>query len=382
MSTAKSSRLTTPETDAPRGLLSRLQLFIIGRDGRRSSALDEAQPIDEVAELAAAIEKVSDRIERLDEEERLGVSQDSRVATPADRLYALLTSLLPHLVPLQESGYQSLLRLRGRPLSIYLDHDLSPRASPHRGSSPHPTIVISIPKAGTYFISELMRLMGLAQSNLHLSQQGFSDYRFASIQQMREEYLRYTVDLPLAHSSQLIGPGQFAVGHLPRTPDVVEPLKKFRKIFIHRDLRDALVSYQRWFVDAKRAGNTTEDWKELPDGPERMLAFMEILGQSFFHQSDVSWLEDPEVYSVSFETLYGDRGADAQADAVERLWNHLEISDRQADPAELIRTTLGNPTKTKSAERSKREKYWSKAVEAKFREFNGHELNARLGHEN
>ncbi len=140
------------------------------------------------------------------------------------------------------------------------------------------------------------------------------------------------IDLPLRQSAELIGPGQFAVGHLPRTPDVVEPLATFRKIFIHRDLRDALVSYQQRFVDAKRTGGVADGGSTS----RRSGADARLPGRArpVVLPSDRRLLaRRSRSLFGQFETLYGDHG-----------------EERQGTPSKSCAITLSSRASARSAE--------------------------------
>lgn len=268
----------------------------------------------------------------------------------------------------------------GLPLPVYLDESLRPMAAPQFGASRHKAVVCSIPKSGTYLVGKLLELLGLVPSMLHVWPEGLSDYRGRTLDQMRLDYLQFNVQIPLADSLQLIRQGQFAVGHLACDETNRELLKPFRKIFVYRNLRDALVSWMRFHVDAGRTSNLGEFWKSIADGPDRMLAFLDMLGERFFSTCDTRWLGMPEVFSVSFEQLYGDHGIDVQHESIRDLHRFLEIPTPLVDPAKIVEDLIGHPTLTWSGSRTRRELYWNDAVEQRFRELGGCHMNAKLGY--
>jgi hypothetical protein len=55
-----------------------------------------------------------------------------------------------------------------------------------------PIIVCSFPKAGTYLVAELLKRLGVKPTGFHLMVQDFSDYSFASIDEARNRYQRFT----------------------------------------------------------------------------------------------------------------------------------------------------------------------------------------------
>jgi hypothetical protein len=271
----------------------------------------------------------------------------------------------------------------GLSLPVYVTTDLCLSAQPGTGSGPNRVCVCSIPKSGTYLVSELLRLLGYEATRLHLWTEGFSDYRTSSMRQAREEYERFTVPLHLSKSLGLVLPGQFAVGHLECTDEVRARLAPFKAVFTYRNLRDAVVSHMRFMRDTSRGGPETQTWKDLPEGPEKMLRYLDSdAGASFFRQcrSMIDWPAVPGVFKLPFESLYGDHGERAQLGLIEALHRFLDVPGELADPGELVHDLIGKPTLTWSGRRTERGLYWNDAVEERFRSLGGHEINAALGY--
>ncbi|MGQ0636922.1 MAG: sulfotransferase domain-containing protein [Planctomycetaceae bacterium] len=264
---------------------------------------------------------------------------------------------------------------------VFLDESLRPMAMPYRGACPQRVVVCSIPKSGTYLVGRLLELLGLTSTMLHVWSEGLSDYRNKTIEQMQRDYLQFNVQIPLAQSLELVRFGQFTVGHLECNATTRRLLGPFRKLFVHRNLRDALVSWMRFYMATGRAGGADDAWKNLPDGPERMLAFLELLGPTFMSLCHVDWLAAPGVLAVSFETLYGDSGASAQRAAICDVHRFLEIPTPLGDPSDIVRDLIGRPTLTWSGSRSRRDAYWSDAVERRFCALGAADVNVRLGYD-
>jgi hypothetical protein len=276
-----------------------------------------------------------------------------------------------------------LLPWAGSSLPMFLTQALRPAAKPHCGSSRHRIVVCSMPKAGTYFLAEVLSQMGCVATQLHLSSDSFTDYRWATRKEAREEYKRFQTSSELSTSLKLLLPGQFAVGHLGCSPDCRSLLAEFKKVFLYRDMRDGLVSFLRFHADTQREGPQTRTWSDLPEGPGKMLGFLDHIGDSYFNMCLPmgDWIDQSDVFKLSFEMLYGDYGVDARREALEALYEYLAISERSITPDQLVAETMGRPTKTWSGRRTEREIYWNDEVEARFRELGGHELNARLGYD-
>jgi hypothetical protein len=272
----------------------------------------------------------------------------------------------------------------GLALPVYVTADLQisaqPWANPHRNR----VCICSIPKSGTYLVAELLRLLGYVPTWLHLWTTGLSDYRTASLREARDEYHRFTAPLHLSRSLGLVLPGQFAVGHLEHTEEVRTYLGPFKTIFTCRDLRDAVVSHMRFLGATTRSGRESRDWKALPEGPEKMLPYLDTAdGAAFFQLSRamLGWATDPSAFKIRFETLYGDRGQEALSRLIEALHRFLEIPDRLTHPGELIHELIGSPSITWSGRRTRRSFSWDEVVEERFRSLGGYEFNAALGPE-
>jgi hypothetical protein len=269
----------------------------------------------------------------------------------------------------------------GLSLPVYVTADLRICAQPSTGSQPNRVCVCSIPKSGTYLAAELLRLLGYVPTRLHLSTGGFSDYRAATLQQARDEYHRFSVALHVSKSLDLVAAGQFVVGHLEYTDEVRTCLAPFKTVFTHRDLRDAVVSHMRFLADTARGGPGKQNWKDLPEGPQKMLRYLDSNGEATFFpicRAMAPWSTDPSVFKLRFETLYGDRGEERQLRLIESLRQFLEIPGPLDNPGGLVHELIGKQTLTWSGRRTQRSLYWDDAVEDRFRSLGGHEINLAL----
>jgi hypothetical protein len=61
--------------------------------------------------------------------------------------------------------------------------------------------IISIPKSGTYFLSEILKNLGLKQSYMHIAPNKYEDYKEAnSFDEMRENYEKFRKPVPIQKS--------------------------------------------------------------------------------------------------------------------------------------------------------------------------------------
>ncbi len=279
--------------------------------------------------------------------------------------------------------FDALEPLAGRSFPIYFTQDGYPTVHLQAGASPHRIVVCSIPKAGTYLVAELLTRLGCVSTKLHLSSLVLSDYRSATVREMREEFARFTVQLDVPDVLRLMLPGQFAVGHLHCTNEIRASLQAGKNLFLYRNLRDALVSFIRFVADTGRGGEAAESWRHKPDGAEKMLLAVDQLGQTFFDTAVpmLDWVGEQSVLSVKFEALYGDNGTNAQQQLVEQVHDFLDLTTPLGDVQVLFRDLIGAPTKTWSGKRSNWQTFWNDEVEERFRSLGGHQANARLGYE-
>lgn len=161
------------------------------------------------------------------------------------------------------------------PIPIHLDEKLRPCATLARGICPHRVLVCSLPKAGTYFIAELLRQIGCESIGMHIDHAVVWDYRQRTIEEIRTDSFRYIVEMPLELSLRLIRKGQFAVGHIEHNNETRGLLRGLKKVFVCRDLRDALISQMRFLKDTNCRESDAERWRTLPDGPQQMAIFFQ-----------------------------------------------------------------------------------------------------------
>jgi hypothetical protein len=314
---------------------------------------------------------------------RLMRSATTELEAERDRLLRAEEELAAVRVELARARQRidSLEPLAGRAFPIYFTQDGYPTVQPHAGASPYRIVVCSIPKAGTYLVAELLTRLGCVATKLHLSSHVLSDYRSATVREMREECARFTVQLDVSDVLPLMLRGQFAVGHLHCTNEIRGSMQACKNLFVYRDLRDALVSFVRFVGVTGRGGEAAESWRHKPDGPEKMLLALDQLGQCFFEMAVpmLDWLGATGVLSVQFEALYGDAGPDAQRRLVEEIHDFLDLTVPLGDVQVLLRDLIGAPTKTWSGKRSARHVFWNDEVEERFRSLGGQDANARLG---
>jgi len=268
----------------------------------------------------------------------------------------------------------------GRRLRLYRCEDGRILAN-SRQSDMAPAAVISIPKAGTYMVGLLLEQLGYHDSELHVSQTFLTDYREMSIREKRRpSFDERNYALPVGAAAQLIGDGQFLVGHLRAEDDARRALAGFRKIFLYRNLVDATISHLRFIIDTGRA-QPDAAWARLEPSPAQTLGFLDDFGDYLFNRAYrplLAWLDEPDVFAISFEELLGDRGRDHRAGRLMALTDFLGV-DQDLEQL-LVSQVMGRETKTLSAGRTQAEPYLDDAVRQAFRDLGINALHARLGY--
>lgn len=247
------------------------------------------------------------------------------------------------------------------------------------GAKPFKVAVVTLPKAGTYLMAEVLVELGYVNTHLHAWAGGVEDGRDRPAEQAPADYLAHRVALPVEVSAPLIRPGQFWVGHFEAVP-CRGPLAGFRKILMIRDLRFGLVSFMRWMAKPGRGGAAADAWRHLPETTEKLLAFFETHGRGYLTwcADIVGWCETPDVCVLRFEDVAGLHGEPAQADAATALATFLVEVPEAVGAA--LRRSVGRTTKTYSGRLSSLEGLWSPRVEQVFEEAGGVELNRVLGY--
>jgi hypothetical protein len=236
-----------------------------------------------------------------------------------------------------------------------------------------PIVVTSIPKSGTYLLGEVLSNLGYRPTWMHLAGSGthFTQYSPARLAEGRDDPRRFRVMMPLEESLRLVRPGEFAVGHLPRTADTERLLGGFRVIFLKRELRACLVSLMRFRLETRRGEPFRRaTWYRQPDRIRRTVLFLRDCGPEALRESRAiaAWGEHPDATTVSYEQVAG-----------RQLESLLGASGTRLDAcigrALAARTLTRNEMPTDSSE------HWSPAAESVFVEIGGLALSRALGYE-
>jgi hypothetical protein len=242
----------------------------------------------------------------------------------------------------------------------------------------HRVLVVSIPKSGTYLTAELVKALGYRWTGMHVGETAYSDYSRSDLDEARRDPGRFARSEPLSTSLERIQPGEFAVGHLRFKPEIIEATRPFKRIYLTRDLRSALISYMRFMHSTGRLGARHLAWYPVADLRRRCHVFLQVsapLILKWYYEGMAGWSNLDDTLHVRFEDLTGD--VERATRAIEAVATFLVVSN--CDAAGILRASLATETITKSERLTRLEDYWSPQAEQRFIEIGGPELNARLG---
>jgi hypothetical protein len=250
----------------------------------------------------------------------------------------------------------------------------------------HRVIVVSIPKSGTYLVAEVLKALGFGWTGMHLAESAYTDYRGSNLDDARRDPGRFLRSDPLNKSLERIGAGEFAVGHLPFKPDVVEAIGPFKRLYATRDLRTALISYMRFMQSTGRLGARHLAWYSVVDPRKKCELFLQTSAPSLlkrFYEGMVGWSNEDAASSqprrrllpVRFEELTSEPAQAVRV--IESIAAFLGIPDCNARG--IRRSSRNAETITKSDGLTRLDDYWSPQAEKCFLEIGGAELNAALG---
>ena len=259
-------------------------------------------------------------------------------------------------------------------------------------------ILVSVPKAGTYLMFEVLRRIGLRESFLHIQHDhraiGAYNLQNAPKKLLRGDKVKYFQPMPFSEALALVKPGEFAVGHIPPIPEVKQFLRiDFKIVFLVRDLRDCLISHMRYMISTGEIVEQDHPWCTIADDKERfkqyLLNYADEVGPLEHMKLIACWEYDilnpypgMDLFKLRFEDMTSsDRAVTGLV--IKSLANFLDIDSPQ-DIDALLNQVLAAETLTKSSGPTKRETYWSPFAEQWFNErvcdLQGNNVNKLMGY--
>lgn len=287
---------------------------------------------------------------------------------------------------LQGSG-QSGAAFEGRAYPLFVDPQARPCFRIERGRSAHRVLLTSIPKSGTYLFGELFRKLGFVDAGIHIEGRGgnsFTDYRFTSLSDARQNPHLEPISLPLARTLGLILPGQYVVSHLQVTDDLpTSVLAGFKVAFACRNLRACLVSLMLFLVRTASDSEAVAPLLKIESDERRTLFMLRHYGQQFLDEASLMMnvLARTDVLRLKFEDAVNLRDGPARTGLMKRIVEFLDLDVDDTRLIGILNETLGANTMTRSAQPTSIERYWSTKAEREFARMGGCDLNRRLGYQ-
>ena len=228
-----------------------------------------------------------------------------------------------------------------------------------------PLIVISLPKAGTYLTAELLKAFGYRSTGWHLGAWGCTDYSGTDLLEARRNPSKYArKGSPQTFLNQ-IRPGEFAVGHLPFTKEMVQATAGFKRIYLTRrtahrlDLVHAFPGRHRPHACGKLPLVFPGRSPPAPGGLSPRTP-PKILGQ--LYERMVGWSQTEKIHLMRFEDLTSDRPRAIRT--VEVLAGFLGVN--RGGAPRILAASLAATTLTKSDGLTRLADYWSDEAEKWF----------------
>lgn len=270
--------------------------------------------------------------------------------------------------------------IAGTEFPIYLSNDLTPLFSTIIGNNPHKAAVITIPKSGTYFVSELLSHAGLELVKLNVRKNSFRDFRWKDL----NDVTNLEKQLPLEILVKMIVPGQVIAGHIQYDDYTKNALLDFKNIFVYRNMRDALVSAMRYAEKWAIIQSDREMLQKMKDNPEKLLSYMKTTTCKHFVTTSnyvSGWMKDDFTFKISYESLMGDFGLEKRNQTLIKLFQFLDFNLKENQIENILKLTFDSKTLTKTGKRSNVDQYWNNDVENEFVRLGFNELNSRLGYD-
>lgn len=239
-----------------------------------------------------------------------------------------------------------------------------------------PLYVFTQPKAGTYFISDIIARLGFENTGFHVMRNFYLDTHSQSLEDNATQPGLARVDKFFAPVVRSLQGKQFAFGHfpLPLNPEVPRPDMKY--VCAYRDPKSALVSE---FIDFRFRRKDIKRFSQasIPDDRKAFVAFLKkrglgghfedfrnmLLYRSLVAHHLASPKERDRAHFVNFSSI---RSNPEEIDALARFLG-VEIAAGQS--ASIHAAALASETKTKASSIDvDRDALWSDAAEKVYQE--------------
>ena len=256
-------------------------------------------------------------------------------------------------------------RIKGKPDYI-ADH----RPLPALPANAWPRVLVAtLPKAGTYLISNMLAFMGFHQTYFHLGRNKMQAYDPCMLQEGVDAPRQFDARIPMRESCHLIRSGEFAASHFAPDADVTTFFRDFHVISCIRELRAMMVSYAN-FICAAGPHRMPDNTQTLEQG---LPHYIRECGPTYLRDAEAiyQWRNHANALMLRMEDIF-----ESPFENYKAIADHLGISiEQQAFDWDHIKNMN---SMTKNTDKKLFE--WSDAAEEAFEEISGPQTNERLGY--
>lgn len=226
------------------------------------------------------------------------------------------------------------------------------------------TFAITIPKAGTYLMRELLEQIGLKGSYLHISERGTNDYSKVTLEHGRKNPHVCFKKMTLEESLNNIPENSFAVGHLGYSPHTANLLSTFNVILLKRDFKETILSRMLFLLQTGRGNRQKESkfWVNEQNHQTQFLKYIKTNGDNLAEQYSkiLLWEDSDNVECFDFNMIKS-----SPTEQVQRLAkiHHFELTKTEIE--QIIDISFNKDTLTKSIPVDK-DKYWCEKTHNKL----------------
>jgi hypothetical protein len=243
-------------------------------------------------------------------------------------------------------------------------------------------VICTIPKSGTYLLSEILKIAGMPWCEVHLLPNAATDYSKAqNLEEARSSPGKFFINKPLHVLLQEIKDNYHAVGHLAPKHKNILLHYDFKIGFLYRNLRDVLVSYARFLKSTGRSNCHRFEWIKHDDYRLVLGAIKDLPGWFVLINKSSQWFDENIHGKISFEVLNGDYGEERQIGETKQFLNNMGLFLSEDHVRKILNECINKETITFSGKRTNYTDYWNDEVESVFKRFGFFNINKNMGYE-
>lgn len=230
-------------------------------------------------------------------------------------------------------------------------------------------VVSSLPKSGTYLLSNILKEFGFVDSGIHFGDMEYSNYKGADIKQARENPEWFRVPVPFNQAIQKLDCGEFAVGHFHHQfyQDCVA--NNVQVIHLSRNLKQCLYSFYYWILKTGRWTKAEQDssWRTESDIQASLMGFLKQHQRTllYVYSKTVRW-KDEDVLHLQYEMMMQPKSIDKSIVEKIRIYLNLELSNEEVVQAINNAIQAQSLTKLDNTDRAPFNQVWNQDLEKWF----------------